>query len=286
MRNLSLSYFDLPQGQNYHIYRICGSEVSQQPHTHEYFQICYVERGHIVHLQQEEVVDLRAGDAFIVPPGFVHTIRFPDPDAQVYSLSFQEDLFHPGFSASNVYSFMTALCLQKIPVRMRVSLDPARRQTVHSLMDALIREQDNCPDLALTAAGSLVASVMCVLSQAYASDDANREPLQAAARYAEAINCCIAWIDGHFTQDLTLNDLCHRFALSRTQFSALFPRFAGTTLKRYIAQKRIGYAVVLLGSTDFSIQQIAEMSGYSDISTFYRNFTKITGVQPSAYRPG
>ena len=286
MRKLSLSYFDLPQGQNYHIYRICGSEVSQQPHTHEYFQICYVERGHIVHLQQEESVDLQAGDAFIVPPGFVHTIRFPDPDAQVYSLSFQEDLFHPGFSASNVYSFMTALCLQKIPVRMKVSLDPARRQTVHSLMDALIREQDSCTDPALTAAGSLVASVMCVLSQAYASDDANREPLQAAARYAEAINQCIAWIDGHFTQELTLNDLCHRFALSRTQFSALFPRFAGTTLKRYIAQKRIGYAVALLGSTDFPIHQIAAMCGYDDFSTFYRNFTKITGAQPSAYRPG
>ena len=286
MRKLSLSFFDLPQGQNYHIYRICGSEVSQHPHTHEYFQICYVERGHIVHLQQEESVDLRSGDAFIVPPGFVHTIRFPDPDAQVYSLSFQEELFHPGFSSSNVYHFMTALCLQKIPVRMRVSLDSARRQTVHSLMDALIREQDSCTDPALTAAGSLVASVMCVLSQAYASDDANREPLQAAARYAEAINCCIAWIDGHFTQELTLNDLCHRFALSRTQFSALFPRCAGTTLKRYIAQKRIGYAVALLGSTDFPIHQIAAMCGYDDFSTFYRNFTKITGTQPSAYRPG
>lgn len=286
MRNLSLAYFDLPDGQNYHIYRICGSEVSQQPHTHEYFQVCYVERGHIEHLQQNDAVDLRAGDAFIVPPGFEHRILFPDPNAQVYSLSFQENLFHPGFSASNVYSFMTALCLQKIPVRMKVSLDAGRRQTVHSLMDALIREQDNRTAPTLTAAGSLVAAVMCVLSQAYASDDANREPLQAAARYAESMNRCIAYIDAHFTQDLTLPDLCHRFALSRTQFGTLFPRFAGTTLKRYIAQKRIGYAVALLGSTDFPIQQIAEISGYGDISTFYRNFTKITGTQPSAYRPG
>ena len=286
MRKLSLAYFDLPEGQHYHIYRICGSEISQQPHTHEYFQVCYVERGHIQHLQQAETVELRAGDAFIVPPGFEHSILFPDPDAQVYSLSFQEELFHAGFSASNVYRFMTALFLQKIPVRMKVSLDAARRQTVHGLMDALIREQDSRTDPALTAAGSLVASVMCLLSQAYAMDDANREPLQAAAHYAEAMESCIAYIDAHFTQELTLGDLCHRFALSRTQFGILFPRFAGTTLKRYIAQKRIGYAVALLGSTDFPIQQMAEISGYGDISTFYRNFTKLTGTQPSAYRPG
>lgn len=286
MRNMSLSYFDLPEGQHYHIYRICGSEVSQQPHTHEYFQVCFVERGHIRHLQQQEAVELRAGDAFIVPPGFVHSILFPDPDGLVYSLSFQEDLFHPGFSASNVYRFMTALCLQKIPVRMKVSLDASRRQTVHALMDGLIREQESGTDPALTAAGSLVASVMCLLSQAYSADDANREPLQAAARYAEAMEACISWIDAHFTQDVTLSDLCHRFALSRTQFGALFPRFAGTTLKRYIAKKRIDYAVALLGSTDFSVHQIAGMCGYGDFSTFYRNFTKITGTQPSAYRPG
>lgn len=231
-------------------------------------------------------MELQAGDAFIVPPGFEHSILFPDPDAQVYSLSFQEELFHPGFSSSNVYSFMTALCLQKIPVRMKVSLDAPRRQTVYALMDALIREQENRADPSLTAAGSLVASVMCVLSQAYAMDDANREPLQAAARYAKAMESCIAWIDGHFTQELTLSDLCHRFALSRTQFSALFPRFAGTTLKRYIAQKRIGCAVALLGSTDFPIHQIASMCGYDDFSTFYRNFTRLTGTQPSTYRPG
>ena len=286
MRKLSLAYFDLPEGQHYHIYRICGSDISQQPHTHEYFQLCYVERGHIEHLQGEEAVQLHAGDAFIVPPGFVHSILFPDPDAQVYSLSFQEDLFHSGFSASEVYNFMTALILQKIPVRMKVTLDPGRRQTVYSLMDALIREQETTTAPELTAAGSLVAALMCVLSQAYALDDANREPLQAAARYAESMTACLAYIDAHFTQELSLSDLCHRFALSRTQFGALFPRFAGTTLKRYIAQKRIGYAVALLGSTDFPIQQIAEISGYGDISTFYRNFTKITGTQPSAYRPG
>lgn len=284
MRNLSLAYFDLPEGRKYHIYCICGSEVSQQPHTHDYFQVCYVERGHIEHLQADESVHLGAGDAFIVPPGFVHSILFPDPDAQVYSLSFQEDLFHPGFSASNVYSFMTALILQKIPVRMKVSPDPGRRQTVHGLMESLIREQDANVPAELAASGSLIAALMCVLSQAYALDDANQEPLQAAARYAESMTACLAYIDAHFTQELTLGDLCRRFALSRTQFGALFPRFAGTTLKRYIAGKRIAYAVTLLCSTDFSVHQIAAMVGYSDFSTFYRNFTKVTGTQPSAYR--
>ena len=33
-----------------------------------------------------------------------------------------------------------------------------------------------------------------------------------------------------------------------------------------------------------SIQEISRMVGYEDFSTFYRNFSRITGVPPSAYR--
>ena len=67
-------------------------------------------------------------------------------------------------------------------------------------------------------------------------------------------------------------------------FGLLFPRHTGTTFKRYLAQKRIGYAVTLLQSTDLPVRQIAAMVGYGDPSTFYRNFTKLTGRQPSDYR--
>lgn len=288
MQNLSLDYFNLPQGQKYHIYRISGSEVGQQPHTHDFYQICFVDRGGIEHWQDDAPVLLNAGDAFIVPPGFVHKILFPDSSASIYSLSFAEDLFHSGFARSNVYHFMTALKIetleeQRIPIRMKVVLDNSRRQTLRSLMDALIREQESSCPPELTAAASLVASILCILSQGYFLD--NQQQLQDVTRYNQSIADCISYIDTHFTQPLTMGELTKKFALSRSKFSLLFPQCTGMTLKRYIAQKRIDYALMLIQSTSLPIQEISEMCGYEDVSTFYRNFTKITGTQPSAYRP-
>jgi hypothetical protein len=40
MRSLTLDYFHLPKDRKYHIHRISGSEVSRQPHSHDYYQIC------------------------------------------------------------------------------------------------------------------------------------------------------------------------------------------------------------------------------------------------------
>lgn len=289
MRSLSLDYFKLPQGQNYHIHRIAGSQVSQQPHSHDYYQICYVECGTVTHQQQESAVHLQAGDAFIVPPGFVHQILFPDQDAFVYSLSFAEALFHPGFNQSNVYHFMTALKLetlesQRIPIRMKLKMDHPRQQTLKALMDALIREQESTCPQELTAAASLVAAILCIFSQGYFLGDTQQ--LQAVSQYSQAMEQCLRYLNAHFTEELTLEETAKKFGISRSQFSLLFPQHTGMTFKRYLAKKRIGYAVALVRSTDLSIQAIADTVGYGDLSTFYRNFTKVTGHAPSDFRSG
>ena len=287
MQELSLDHFHLPADQKYHIYRINGSDISQQPHTHSYYQICYVACGCVEHKQDHSTVPLMAGDAFIVPPGFIHQILFPDSDACLYSLSFQEDLFHAGFSQSNVYHFMTALKLEtidaeRIPIRMKVTADLPRQQTLQALFDALIREQSSTSPQELTAAASLIAAIMCILSQCYFEGDSTQ--LQQVAAYSASMTQCLRYIDIHFTEDLSLEETARKFGLSRSGFGVLFPQHTGTTFKRYLAKRRIEYAVTLLRSTNLTVQQIAGMCGYRDLSTFYRNFTKITRTSPTLVR--
>ena len=289
MQEVSLDRFHLPPEQKYHIYRVADSDISPQPHRHDYYQICYVECGRVEHRQGDSAVSLEAGDAFIIPPGFVHQLHFPQPDSYIYSLSFQEAMFHPGFSQSNVYHFLTALKLdtlesERIPIRMKVQLDLSRQQTVKGLMDALIREQESISPPELTAAASLIAAVLCILSQGYFLEDTAQ--LQAVAEYSKSMEHCLRYIGAHFTEDLILEDTARKFGFSRSKFSLLFPQYTGMTFKRYLMKKRIDHAITLIRSTELPIQEIAQMAGYSDLSTFYRNFTKVTGASPSAYRSG
>lgn len=284
MRALTLDYFHLPEGRKYHIHRIAASEVSQHPHCHDYYQICYVECGRVEHRQDRSTVPLEAGDAFIVPPGFVHQILFPDSDALLYSLSFQEELIP---REASVYHFLTALKLEtleteRIPIRMKLKMDLPRQQTLKALLEALVREQESTSPPELTAADSLIAAILSIFSQGYFLGDARQ--LQEVTRYSHVMEQCLRYLDAHFTEELSLEETARKFALSRSLFGVLFPRHTGTTFKRYLAQKRISYAVTLLQSTDLPVRQIAAMVGYGDPSTFYRNFTKLTGRQPSDYR--
>ena len=108
--------------------------------------------------------------------------------------------------------------------------------------------------------------------------------LQAVEACSKVMEQCLRYLDAHFTEDLVLEETARKFGLSRSKFSLLFPQHTGMTFKRYLTKKRIDYAVTLIRSTELPIQEIAQMAGYTDLSTFYRNFTKVTGTAPSTYR--
>ena len=80
-------------------------------------------------------------------------------------------------------------------------------------------------------------------------------------------------------------ELAKQFGISRSTFCSVFPQFTGMPLQKYVAQKRIKEAQILIRSCpEKSISQIALEVGYQDDSTFYRNFLRITGVSPLKYK--
>lgn len=289
IRKITLSFFNVPHEFKYHIRKIDGSEAAKQLHSHDYYQICYVDKGEILHCKENGAVHLMLGDAFIVPPGYIHRIEFIGANPLIYSLSFEEDLFHPGFRYSNVYRFMTALKLdtineKHIDVQMKVGLNESQRATIKTLMEALIREEQAAIPRELTASASLIAAVMCILSQAYFTKNRNNNELQEISHYDETMNRCLEYINERFTQSLTSDGLARRFAFSKSTFTVLFQQYTGMTPKHYIMNKRMEYAEMLLSNSTISINEVSTMVGYQYFSTFYRNFLRYSGMTPSEFR--
>lgn len=289
IRKITLSFFNISPEVKYHIRKIDGSAAARELHSHDYYQICYVDKGEVIHSAENGNVHLMFGDAFIVPPGYVHRIEFSGPNPLIYSLSFEEALFHPGFRYSNVYRFMTALKLDSIDekhidVKMKVVLNESQRATMKALMEALVREEQAEIPPELTAAPSLIAAVMCILSQAYFRKNSDDSELQKMSQYEEIMVSCLEYINERFTQPLTSDELARQFAFSKSTFTILFQQYTGMTPKHYIMTKRMEYAEMLLSNTSFSINEVSMMVGYQYFSTFYRNFTRYYGMSPSEFR--
>lgn len=286
MSLITMDYFQAGQ-KHYHIYQISGSITAEQPHSHDYYQVCYVVKGQITHTQQDQLVPLGQGDIFIIPPGISHSIHFASQRTQIYSLSFDEQLFSPGFSQSHAYQFLLKLQQANVDHSLRLRLVPneEQRKTIVGILECLLREQQAQWPRQLTAAASLTSALLCVLAQCYYQQPQNQQAYKELNEGRRVMEDCISYIEGHYWEPISQRDLLRIFGLSRSAFCAMFPQCTGMSLKQYVNQKRIHRAQTMIREQpELSLQQIAGAVGYGEASTFYRNFIQITGITPSEYR--
>ena len=78
-----------------------------------------------------------------------------------------------------------------------------------------------------------------------------------------------------------LADLCH---ISESCFRRRFKAFFGVTPYDYIINQRIIKAKELLRNNRYTVNEVAELSGFTDSSYFSKAFKSACGVSPSKYR--
>ncbi|WP_274652109.1 helix-turn-helix domain-containing protein [Paenibacillus humicola] len=89
----------------------------------------------------------------------------------------------------------------------------------------------------------------------------------------------------HFSDlSLSLDLLGRRFEINPKYISRLFKDEFGINFVDFVINLRIEHACGLLVNTDRSVQEIAEMSGYTSPISFRRTFKKVTGLTPGEYR--
>ncbi len=100
----------------------------------------------------------------------------------------------------------------------------------------------------------------------------------------ERIAPALRLVETNYTDNLTIDDACRETGLSPGNFCTLFKNAVGTGFHTYLNHKRTQTAKLLLGQTELSVDEVASLSGFSDIKTFYRVFRKETGVPPLNFR--
>ena len=73
-------------------------------------------------------------------------------------------------------------------------------------------------------------------------------------------------------------------SLSPSRFRHLFKQETGTSPSQYLKAFRLRKAEVMLRTTFLSVKQILKQVGIGSNSHFVRDFRKIHGVTPTAYR--
>lgn len=94
----------------------------------------------------------------------------------------------------------------------------------------------------------------------------------------------LAYIDDNLGGDISLADLASIARLSPHHFGELFRQSTGTSPYRYVLDRRIECAKVLLRESMLGVLDVALAVGFSDQSHFSKVFRRSVGMAPGAYR--
>lgn len=140
-------------------------------------------------------------------------------------------------------------------------------------------EEDLGRDVALDTARALVLFLRRPGGQSQFSAQLT---VQAGDR--EPIRELVAWIVDHPGEDLSVEALAHRVAMSPRHFARVFAKEIGTTPARYVEKVRVEAARRRLEESTHAVDAIADACGFGTSETMRRAFLRTLHVPPSAYR--
>lgn len=143
---------------------------------------------------------------------------------------------------------------------------------IERVVDLMERDETTA---SLTAAAGSAWGLLAQLAadQLHGSPSA-REPIQHA----------LAHLREHVAEPVTVPELARLAGLSRSHFTTLFRAATGHSVVEYLRSLRMARARALLITTSLTVAEIAATVGYPDQFYFSRQFHKVNGSSPSAYR--
>ena len=130
--------------------------------------------------------------------------------------------------------------------------------------------------------GSSIDRLKIALFEKKTAEDSNAHAADALEE--RTITGITRYLQDHLSEEISLNVLSDEFHLNAQYISQLFKNEIGVNFLSYLTNIRMEHAKKLLISTDLSIGEISEQSGYGDYRVFTKAFKKITGSTPSQYR--
>jgi YesN/AraC family two-component response regulator len=98
------------------------------------------------------------------------------------------------------------------------------------------------------------------------------------------IQQAVRFINDNYRTDIRLDAVAREAGMSPSHFSRIFKKVMDLSYQDYLNNRRITKAKNLLRTSAQSVAEIAVSLGFADPTGFGRNFKKLTGQTPSAYR--
>lgn len=246
-------------------------------HSHNHYEIQFL-------LDGEADFDVEGKHYHIVPGSLVFINRLEKHDITVtrypytrYCLSLKQDYCMKVIQDSQLLSILFQRPASFVHV---LSVEDSWQHRLTAILDELIAETRANTWYTETTISALINLFFVTVfrhKQEYF-------PLRLRSNMDNVIIELQRYINLHYRQPITLDELAERFYVSKYYLCRHFKEITGYSVKDYILRQRLAHARALLANTNLSIAEVAEKSGYPNLKQFYRIFSAREEISPAAFR--
>lgn len=232
-------------------------------HWHDFIEFEFVVSGTAKHILNEEEYTLERGSAHILNYYDFHEITVTS-DIVLYCIHFDKSMLHP-----KVFEFLNYN-------NFHYKFDETETVKITERIYELIAEKKSADTLRNIMIRNLINELIITMIRKCSPAQIEPAPLP--------IQQAVSYLNEHFYEKITLEEMAKELNFSANYIGKLFKSQMKCSFNEYVNTLRLKHACSLLHSSNMSIKEIADASGYSSIEYFMYAFKKKMMMTPGEYR--
>jgi AraC-like DNA-binding protein/mannose-6-phosphate isomerase-like protein (cupin superfamily) len=243
-------------------------------HWHEFYELSFVTSGEGKQVLNGVSYTMKRGDMFLLSPADFHEFFVENKSTvELYNVIFSEEMIKDGLQEV-LFSGM----VESVAV-----IHPDDILYIESEFQRLWAEEHNLNIGNQLMTKNILERILIEFIRR-CGEKKGFVDQKSISFENHQINKTLTYIQHHFREQLTLEQVAKQAQLSPTYFSKCFSKATGISFQSYLQGLRLQFAKSLIKSSDLPITEISHASGFNTLTHFNRCFNQKYGKSPRMYR--
>lgn len=243
-----------------------GNNWEYTPHSHSFSEVFFVTSGNGIFCWNDTEIPIQKGSLVLINPGVKHAERPLCAEPLHYIIMGIDNLFFrfndQRRATFHIYDF------------------PGAMDSLLPILNLMLEEVRSKKQSSYQVCYHYLSSFFLNVKEM----SADTLGLYSASHISPECAAVKEYIKMHFAEDITLDMLADLSGFNKYYLSKQFSKVYGTAPISYLLERRILHSEELLKTTDYSVNQISDIVGFSSANYFSQSFKRYTGMTPLSFR--
>ncbi|MCI9389243.1 MAG: AraC family transcriptional regulator [Lachnospiraceae bacterium] len=251
-------------------------------HWHEDLEIIYLLEGEMYYHINGKRILLKSSEGIIVNSTVIHY----GCDRAQQECIFLCVMFHPKILHSNTLlydKYIGPVLDERLWASWKITPEKDS-QLIHQIHTLWKISENKTDGYELKILSCLYTTWLLLLEHCRDCQDISGVSDASTLPHVQTMKKLVAYIHQHYTEDISLEDLCRHAGIGKSACCSLFKKHTAHPPIAFVNQYRLKAAADLLLTTDRSVTEIATVCGFNHHSYFTKSFRKLFACTPSGFR--